>query len=170
MSAWPEEIDGRAVTILDANAPAAYVGKAAWKGVVWQFTDELPEAPSALERRQGVQMQTFVREMALLAEHFGRDKPSDPLIERYFELVSENLTEPQFVQAAKAALTADLYWSQLIGYLIGHPVSRHIPAQVAYLAAFEKKNAIDRQGAELMEKLDLTLERTPHGRTLGRRS
>lgn len=115
--------------ILLDESLADKLGDDAWHGVAWCYENELPEKPLATYKK--LSLPTFAREMTLLAAHFNRDI-SDPLMEKYFAIVSERLSEEKFLEAANAAYGEDLHWAKLIAFLVNFHQNQAVPAQEAY--------------------------------------
>ena len=119
----------REMVVLDPTL-AEHLGKPHWHGEAWAYADELPKQELAL--RKPLELTTFIREMALLCEHFRREELSEPLTQKYFAIVSEKLNEEQFLEAVKAAYTAELHWAKLISFLVNFHLEQQVPAQAAY--------------------------------------
>ena len=119
----------RKMVVLDW-ALEEHLGKEHWRGEAWAYADELP--PQMLVRYEPLDIDTFTREIALLAEHFNKNNLSEPLLERYFEILNKKLNKERFLAAVEAAYSTDLYWNQVIPFLATHHEQQQVAGAQAY--------------------------------------
>ena len=141
-----------------------YVNHEAWHGIAWVYEDEQPAQP--ITRYEPLEFITFAREMSLLAEHFNKREMSDPLKKRYFEVLSKKLNKQAFLEAVEAAYSTDLYWAQLIPFLLNHQSQQQKPAAASFAlanpAGFLSDLKVDVAGfvAPVSKSADVTAQRS----------
>ena len=134
MSRMLTDNNGREIIRLDNNADEYTLGSLDWQGITWDYPENVRNTQE-LAKPNPLTLEVFAREYTLILEHLGRKKPSDPLLRKYFDILSAQLTEKRFLSACEAVYTTEkLYPSDLVAFLANYHKNTRETNSAAYQA------------------------------------